>query len=150
MRNDNFLLKTAALAGLAIGTAAAIKVLNDVIDDLPPVQKEDTQQSFKTLIQNQTVVDELDGKLIADWFKENRTTEKRCDFVLAKPTEKNAQLFSLCDFPTEIDVEKSILQVVLDTESKNVSAIRLISYNTMMPELAQKIGDKEFTIVTEE
>lgn len=132
-----------AVIGAVVGSIAAKKIWDN--SSAKPL-KEPSQ--FDKLIATQFVCDEVNGIILADWFKKQK--EKSIESVvlfIAMPTKEAEKMFALEPLPKELDNKHYLLQVVVGEKDCDIKAIRLINFNTMASELSQLFGEKDYIIV---
>lgn len=136
------------LAGVVIGIVAAGVILKKtglIFTERKPLAEKDMMSK---LIENQLVCDALDTGNITAWFREKEVlTKGNAVFFLAKPTAYTAKMFFLQEDWKQLDPKHNLLQAVVDEEKKLPVAVRVISFNTMPRDLADKIKDKDYIIL---
>lgn len=136
--------KLAAVAGVLVGAAVAHGVITRLERKPAPRQP----SAFDKLVEKQLVCEELDGTLLADWFrKQQGDPNEKLVFFLAKPTENTAKLFALGRIPEELDRDHSLLQAAVTEDGQQVRAVRLISFATLAESVAKLLEDKEYVII---
>lgn len=145
--NGISLYSSILIAGIVIGVVAGIGVgIYKVMQKTDDID----QFSYAYLVKNQTVVDVLNGSVIAAWFQENRklAKENAC-FFLAKPSADTSRMFALDRVPNNLDAEHCLLQCVVDESSNLPVAIRLISFSKMSEKLISQLEGKEYIIISD-
>lgn len=105
--------------------------------------------SFADLISSQVVMDTLNGRQLAAWFRQNASAAKGTPaFFLAKPCAQVVKMFGLDAIPQELDVAHNLLQVVVDKEKMLPVAMRMVSFETMDAELEKAFNGKDFILVS--
>lgn len=104
--------------------------------------------SFTDLISNQVVMDTVNGRQLAAWFRENAHAAKGTPaFFLAKPCKQTAEMFGLDSIPQELDLEHNLLQVVVDEKEKLPVAMRMVSFGTIDADLEKAFNGQNFLLV---
>ena len=140
------LIKAAlGVAGVAAGIAAGYRI-RDFLDN-----SETKLLSFDELLANQIVVDKLDAKEAAFWFK-SIPQQKGQIFFLARITEQTEQMFMIENVSAELDRSHCILlaSVIKDGDNYIPDKIQLVSFSSISESLEKLLGDKEYLIVTRE
>ena len=104
--------------------------------------------SYRNLIRNQTIYDELHIAELKKWFIDNQSLAKgNAVFFLAKPSDETSRMFALDHIPNTLDKEYSLLQVIVDDATNLPVAIRLISFSRMDNILSANLSGKNYVIV---
>lgn len=104
--------------------------------------------SFKDLIANQVVMDTVNGRGLAAWFRENAKASTGTPvFFLAKPCTQTVEMFGLDAIPQELDVTHNLLQVVVDEEKKLPVAMRMVSFGSIDADLEKAFNGQNFLVV---
>lgn len=108
-----------------------------------------TLKNVDELFNNQTVVDFLDGKELAKWFRANiELTTSGVTQVIAYPTE--SVLMGLgYEFNPEINSERNLLQFFYNKGEDKILKIRNIGFSVIDEILRQLLEDKEGMAVIE-
>lgn len=141
------------VSGSSFGWALAVGVVLGICaGGLYWVRHRKTMESsffrFADLIANQVVMDAVNGRLLADWFRENGAVAKGTPvFFLAKPCGQTVKMFGLDAIPQELDVTHNLLQVVVDEAEKLPVAMRMVSFERMDTELEKAFNGQNFLVV---
>lgn len=134
--------------GVAIGGYAVYK-LNDYIKvkqqagDKKQAEEKIKLKNVDELFNNQTVVDFLDGKELAKWFRANiELATSGVTQVIAYPTE--SVLMGLgYEFNTEINTERNLLQFFYNEAKGEILKIRNIGFSSIDEVLRQLLEENE-------
>lgn len=107
--------------------------------------------SFAKFLDNQVVMDNLEGKELVKWFKEAQQGNKQVVPVLALPTREVMDIFHInYDFLSEpIDLKTNVLQFIVDVKERKISHARLISFCTMPDIMREKLARSGYLFLDE-
>lgn len=131
------LVGVAVIAGVGVGVYKVFK--SDASDD---------SNSYEFLIKNQYVCDELNLNEIKKWFLLKRSLVKgNAFFFLAKPSPETSAMFALNRTPRDLDVDHSVLQIVVDDSTNLPVDMRLISFSRLSSDIESSFKDKKYIVV---
>ena len=100
------------------------------------------------LLNSKEYIAELTASKVVDWFKENKNSESETDCVILKPTEKT---MGGLGYQKDSDIygDKSLVQMIYDSNNKSPEKIRLIVYDNIDTNLETQIDENNgFMVVT--
>lgn len=107
-----------------------------------------TKESFEDLIQQQIVLDEVNGAALTPWYREiQQKTNKNLVFFLCKLTQETQTMLGIMNVPEELDRSHYLVQAVVDRDACSPVAIRLVSFGTMIPAMENLFAEKDFIIL---
>ncbi|MBR5565272.1 MAG: hypothetical protein IKW08_03800 [Roseburia sp.] len=136
----------AVAAGILTAGAVGVYGFSKMLEE--ESGKEERKTIFEKLVEKQKVCDIADGQIILKWFRAHEQKGGANPvFFLAKPTEDTVRMFALGKLPKELDCEHSLLQAVVDGDSKKTKAIRMISFSSLQKEIADLLSEKDYVII---
>lgn len=134
-------------AGVITG-AAALALVQALKEENTTVSSTFTKESFEDLIQQQFVLDEVNGAVLAPWYREiQHNNSKNLVFFLCKLTNETQAMLGIKNVPEDLDRSHYLIQAAVDKEACAPVAVRLVSFDTMAESLANLFTQKDFIIL---
>lgn len=134
-------------AGVVTG-AAALALVQALKEEDKREGSVFTKESFEDLIQKQAVFDEIDGAVLAPWYREiMQKSNKNLVFFLCKLTEETQTMLGIMNVPDTLDRSHYLVQAAVDKDACAPVAVRLVSFGAMAPGLENMFAEKNFIIV---
>lgn len=134
-------------AGVVTG-AAALALVQALKEENTTNGSVFTKESFEDLIQQQIVLDEVNGVALTPWYREvQQKTDKNLVFFLCKLTQETQTMLGIMNVPEELDCSHYLVQAAVDRDACSPVAIRLVSFGTMIPAMANLFAEKDFIIL---
>lgn len=134
-------------AGVATG-AAALAMVQALKEENSRDGSWFTKESFEDLIQQQIVLDEVNGALLAPWYREiKQKNSKNLVFFLCKLTQETQTMLGIMNVPEALDCSHYLVQAAVDKDVCSPVAVRLVSFGTMTPDLEKLFAEKDFIIL---
>lgn len=107
-----------------------------------------TKESFNDLIQKQVVFEEVNGAVLAPWYREfKQHSDKNLVFFLCKLTKETQTMLGIINVPEALDSSHYLVQAAVDKDACAPVAVRLVSFGTIVPALENAFAEKDFIIV---
>lgn len=142
------------IIGVTVGVGIGIGIVKILSDrkkeegkDLVAVELknnvENRLKEFSGLLQEQLVVEYLSGDELSKWFKENSELDgEGVNKIIAYPTKDVINGLGY-EFNSELDTNKSMIQLFYNTEAEEIVKMRFISFaeiDSKLEELLKKDG----------
>lgn len=132
--------------GVAAGAVIAAAVLKKLDSGKKPALKPD---KLTELVSGQLTCDSLDMGNVIAWFRENAgRTEGEAVFFLAKPTAHTAEMFAITGDIRQLDPEHNLIQAVVDRKTNLPVALRLVSCGSKPRLIEERMGDRDYMVIT--
>lgn len=134
-------------AGILTG-AAALTLVRELKEESTASGSVFTKESFEDLIQQQIVLDEANGAVLAPWFREiQQSSNKNLVFFLCRLTEETQTMLGIMNVPEKLDRSHYLVQAAVDRDACSPFAVRLVSFGTMAVSLERLFAEKDFIIL---
>lgn len=134
-------------AGVVTG-AAALALVQALKEENTTNGSVFTKESFEDLIQQQIVLDEVNGAALTPWYREvQQETDKNLVFFLCKLTQETQTMLGIMNVPEELDRSHYLVQAAVDRDACSPVAIRLVSFGTMISAMENLFAEKDFVIL---
>ena len=146
-------MKWSGILLAAAAGVAAYSIYNllqeDEGDEQAQGNKPDTEIPFEIFKKDFAVVDQVTGRCIAGWIRDQKWNEGMICFV-AYPAKEMLDEFRITGCPEELDPESNLLQFIFDSRADQVTAARLISFGSVSDKVKELFCGKQYFILKDE
>ncbi len=149
MRKELRLLLGGLGIGVTVGAAAyALMKLSDENFNQDDFLETDVAVPFDFFLNDSVFVDDVNGQMLAEWIRsKERSKDSVC--IVAYPDKEVFDKFNITGCPDNLDPEKNLLMFLLDAETSQIYAARLISFCTMSETVSELFCGKKFFVLAE-
>lgn len=138
------------IVGVAVGAVIGVGIVKVLIDRKKEGEKslvtvksqsdgEIKLKDFSSLLQEQLVVEYLSGDELSKWFKENSELDNHgVNKIIAYPTKDVINGLGY-EFNSELDANKSMIQLFYKTEAEEIAKVRFISFSEIDSKLEEML-----------